>query len=770
MPRLLTLRSFVGVIATVLVAACGGGGGGPSGPGVPVIAAGTPPSGLTGTAYAGYAFSVASGGAAPFQWSTTGTMPPGLALDAGGHLAGTPVTAGTYNVTIIVTDASTPALTGNLPVSLKIADSTIVVAAAPTPPAGVASNPYAGYTFTASGGSPPYTWAVTPGSGALPGGLTLASNGTLSGTPTTAGPFAFSVTATDSAQAPTAGAPQPFNITINAPPPAVIDPGQTPPAGVHGTPYSFTFTATGGYLPLNWAVTAGALPPGLTLGSNGTISGTPTAANATPFAFTVGVSDSGAPPQPATPVAYAITVSDPLPPTISLAPPQPATVGTPYAFQIVAFDGLAPLRWSVMPSPALSASGLGVGLDGLLSGTPSTAGHFPITVDVTDALSQTAPPATVTVRISLARPALTFTATGSMRIPRSGHTATLLNTGKVLVTGGPDASAELYDPATGLFTDTGSMTEARVNHSATLLNVADHTLANYGKVLIVGSVDASAELYDPAAGTFTATGSMTQPRTRPVATLLTTGKVLIVGGNTVANDLLTAELYDPATGTFTATGPMTTTRTRPTATLLTSGKVLVTGDIGSFGGHTAELYDPASGTFTPTGNMTVNRAGHVAIRLQDGTVLVVGTEATADLYDPVAGTFTSLGNASPVRRAFSHTASLRNDGSVLITGADDFLYLYTYVRDLQNRCVKSRRPVEFPVSSTVTALFAPESEAFMLAGDAAPERDGGHTATALPDETVLMVGGTQHIVGLTPLCPHAPISVATPLSSAVLIK
>src|SRR5271166_475039 len=119
MPRLLNVRMFAGVVATMLVAACGGGGG-PSGPGIPVITAGTPPSGLAGTAYAGYAFSVARGGAAPFQWSQTGTLPPGLALDTSGQLAGTPVTAGTYNFTVIVTDASTPALTGNLPISLTI--------------------------------------------------------------------------------------------------------------------------------------------------------------------------------------------------------------------------------------------------------------------------------------------------------------------------------------------------------------------------------------------------------------------------------------------------------------------------------------------------------------------------------------------------------------------------------------------------------------------------------------------------------------------------
>ncbi len=767
MPRFLSLRSLVGVVATVLLAACGGGG--PSGPGQPVIAPGTPPSGLTGTAYAGYAFSVASGGTAPFQWSTSPTMPPGLALDSTGHLAGTPVTAGTYNVTIVVTDASIPALTGTLPISLTIADSPIVVATAPTPPAGVATNSYAGYTFTASGGSPPYTWAVTPGSGALPGGLALASNGTLSGTPTAVGPFAFSVTATDSAQTPTSGPPQWFNITVNPPAALAINPGQVPPAGVHGTPYSFAFTATGGYLPLNWTVTAGALPPGLALAGNGTISGIPTAMSATPFAFTVSVTDSASPAQPPQSAVYSIAISDPPPPTIGNFPLPTASVGTAYQSQFLASAGLAPLRWSVAPSNALTMSGLGVGVDGLLSGTPSTAGHFPITVDVTDALTRTAPPATFTVRISLARPALTFTATGSLRIPRSGHSATLLNTGKVLVAGGPDSSAELYDPATGFFTDTGSMTRTRANHTATLLNVADHTLPNYGKVLIVGSLDASAELYSPAAATFTATGPMTQARTAPVATLLNTGKVLVVGGNTVANDL-TAELYDPSTGTFTATGSLTTARTRPTATLLNSGKVLVAGGTGASAGLTAELYDPASGAFTKTtGNMAVARAGHVAMRLQDGTVLVVGTEATADLYDPVAGSFTALDGTVAVFPADSHTASLRNDGSVIITGWHTFQHLFNFRLDpLPRRCVATSKST-YVTGQAGTVLFAPESDGFSYAGNMSVGRDGGHTATVFPDGTVLIVGGTEHFVGSTGPC-RTPIQSGATLSEAELIK
>src|SRR6516162_11545080 len=147
-------------------------------------------------------------------------------------------------------------------------------------------------------------------------------------------------------------------------------------------------------------------------------------------------------------------------------------------------------------------------------------------------------------------PLFAFTKTGSLGIPRSGHAATLLLTGEVLVTGGgngfPDVTAELYDPATRSFSPTmGHMIEARSGHTASLLSNANPP--NHGKVFIVGSVGTSAELYDPVKRTFAATGSMHHARTSPTATLLNTGKVLIVGGNTSGDQV--AELYDPGSGT-----------------------------------------------------------------------------------------------------------------------------------------------------------------------------------------------------------------------------
>jgi Bacterial Ig-like domain (group 2)/Kelch motif/Galactose oxidase, central domain len=217
-----------------------------------------------------------------------------------------------------------------------------------------------------------------------------------------------------------------------------------------------------------------------------------------------------------------------------------------------------------------------------------------------------------------------FIPDANMTISRNFQSATLMNNGQVLIAGGgnnipvngPLSSAELYDPIAKTFTATGSMTVPRQYATATLLS--------NGMVLIAGGTNfagtfATAELYNPAQGAFTLTGSMSVARANHTATLLNDGKVLIAGGGGAAvfSGLSSAEIYDPATGAFTVTGSMNDARQGQTATLLNNGTVLITGGINSNPIASAELYDPIKGTFTVTGSMTVARWGHTATRITE---------------------------------------------------------------------------------------------------------------------------------------------------------
>ncbi len=273
-----------------------------------------------------------------------------------------------------------------------------------------------------------------------------------------------------------------------------------------------------------------------------------------------------------------------------------------------------------------------------------------------------------------------FSLTGSMHIARANHTATLLANGKVLIAGGGAEEAELYDPQTGLFTLTGSMLGVRGPWSTATL------LAN-GKVLITGGwfgpsdddIDGSAELYDPATGLFTGTPGMSIPRQHHSATLLPDGRVLIAGGLTTGPlwnvTTKTCEIYDPATGTFSPTGAMHDTRMSHTATLLPDGKVLMAAGLTVYPWvvlASAELFDPATGTFAVTGSLNEARHSHTATLLSDGEILITGGGggsvgvyiSSAELYSPLTGVFSPAIPMSAARAY--HTATLLPDGTVLV--------------------------------------------------------------------------------------------------------
>ncbi len=498
--------------------------------------------------------------------------------------------------------------------------------------------------------------------------------------------------------------------------------------------FELRLTGGTGALTWTWAATAGSsLPPGLTITTRiyhqlalGTllpysatvIGGTPTSAGS--YNVVVTVKDSASPPAQGS-ARYTIVIDNSL--TINSTPAPPAgALNLPYSFTFSAFGGIGAQTWTETgPLPP----GLTLSIAGVLSGTPTSTGSFPITVTVTDTFPQS-----VTHDFTVVIAAQGFSTTGSMGSSRFFHSATLLKNGKVLVAGGNGGnnSAELFDPGTGTFAPTGHLVTPRDElHTATLLG--------NGKVLITGGQDngqvtAAAELFDPATGSFSATGSMATARYAHTATMLNNGKVLVAGGLTTNNSTDTAELYDPANGTFTSIGKMVDTRFYHTATLLNNGKVLLTGgladDAQSIGQVSAELFDPATNSFMVVANMGTGRYFHTATLFQNGQVLVAGGEtvvqsatrglASAELFDPSTNSFSPTGSMTAAR--FLHTAVLLGNGTVLVAGGQG---AGLYAMDSAE-------------------LFDPASGTFSITGSMTTARIY-HVATLLANGKVLITGG-----------------------------
>lgn len=289
---------------------------------------------------------------------------------------------------------------------------------------------------------------------------------------------------------------------------------------------------------------------------------------------------------------------------------------------------------------------------------------------------------------------------GLSRIRGTTAVVTLKN-GMVLAAGGgvgqlPVASAELYDPATGKWSTTGSLNVARRGATAVELND--------GRVLLTGGVAgpnilAGSEIYDPTTGRWSEAGAMSTPRLDNTLTVLPDGKVLAAGGTTSSGQagtgagqtiipVASAEVFDPATGMWSPTGSMTSSRFEPTATSLGDGRVLIAGGLGGPGVSgsaglayppvaSAEIYDPAVSAFTSAGRMATARAQQVAARLPDGTVMVAGgvggsdgltTLSGAERFDPATS---SWGGLPPMSAASTGAAAaVLQSGAVLVAGGE----------------------------------------------------------------------------------------------------
>ena len=298
----------------------------------PVIATTSLPGVLNGASYNQQI--VANGGVAPLVFTiSSGSLPPGLHLNTNGFLTGRPtVDGGNFGFTVLVTDQGTPPLTATQ-------SYTIAVGAAPPFSIGTTSmtnaaqgSPYS-FPFTAAGGVPPVTWAIT--SGSLPPGLSLApTTGQITGTPTTQGSFGFTLQATDSSLLPPNGtaqvAQQPLTLTVGPPNPLSIT-TTTLSSAESATDYSVPIHVTGGIGPFTWVITSGILPSGLSLDpTSGVISGVPTAVSTN--TFTVQVTDSESPAQQA---------SQTLILSVLASPANNALLSGNYVFTFNGFDGAA---------------------------------------------------------------------------------------------------------------------------------------------------------------------------------------------------------------------------------------------------------------------------------------------------------------------------------------------------------------------------------------------------------------------------------------------
>jgi N-acetylneuraminic acid mutarotase len=347
----------------------------------------------------------------------------------------------------------------------------------------------------------------------------------------------------------------------------------------------------------------------------------------------------------------------------------------------------------------------------------------------------------------------------AMNYSRAYHAAVLLADGRVLVAGGLGGfgatsaattnslnTVEIYDPSTNTWTTKASMAASRIAPTATLLQ--------NGKVLVTGGYSSStyyatAELYNPTTNTWSAAGTMTGlvGRARHTATLLGNGKVLVVGGTTNGTaSTATASLYDPLLNLWTATVlPPTAGRFHHTATLLSNGKVLIAGGVSSSTTslNSAELFNPLLNTFAATPNMPAVRQQHSETALATGKVLLTGgvgattaSLATTAIYDPTANTWAAGASMASARKG--HDAALLSDGTVVAFGGLDGT---TY--------------------RTTEETYNPTSNTWSVVGHDYNNAHAYHSATTLQNGRVLMAGGYTtggSLLGYSEILVHQPIN------------
>ncbi len=321
---------------------------------------------------------------------TRGSLPPGMQLTSAGLLSGTPTQFGVYSFTLAGCDTTTPqpqCANG----STSIVVNTNITLLQFNPPAqlpgGVQGQPYAGFQFVATGGTTPYHFT----SASLPAGFQLSDGGYLSGSPSRAGVFNFSVSACDTESQPQCLS-RATSTTITNPVPLLQILTTALPNAIKGQPYDQFLHGQGGASPLKWSLTT--LPPaGLLLSIAGELKGTPTVSGS----FTLNVLLSGqSNDTPAVSAKLALTITLVQPPTIPPVQLPVAYLKSVYrSAQLPVNGGLAPFTWTILSGSL--PPGLSLSAPGVISGTPQPVGIvnangkvYTFTVQVKDSLNQRA--------------------------------------------------------------------------------------------------------------------------------------------------------------------------------------------------------------------------------------------------------------------------------------------------------------------------------------------------------------------------------------------
>ena len=615
LPAGLNLNSAIGQISgtpteagtfTITLSAINAGGSGTATltltivPPAPVVTSAATASGTVGSSFT-YQITANNN---PASYSATG-LPAGLNLNSvTGQITGTPTEAGTFTITLSAKNAGG---TGTATLTLTIVPPAPVISSAATASGTVGSS----FTYQIIANNNPANYSAT----GLPPGLNLnPATGQITGTPAEAGTFTIALSAKNAGGSGTA------TLTLTIVPPAPVITSAATANGTVGT--SFTYQISANNNPTNYSATG--LPMGLNLNpATGQITGTP--AEAGTFTITLSAKNAGG----AGTATLTLTIVPPAP-VISSAETAAGTVGSSFIYQITASHN--PTNYS--------ATGLPAGLNlnpatGQITGTPTVAGTFTVTLSAANAGGT----GTKTLALTITGAAAARIDTGPlMNTARMGHYIAALPDGRVAVFGGHGQgfvslnSMEIWNSSSNAF---ASVTMPSSFDGGALVRLADgrYLIAGGAANLGVAPGYKTAQIFDPAAGTVTATAStMVRARCSNSGALLGNGKALIVGGWYSSDSGGYGEIYDPASGTFTATGPLNTARALPMVLPTSDGQAVIAGGSGVFGSPPAlervELYDPTNNTFSVRSEAVF--AGETGWRLYTGFGREIGEQRMAD--------------------------------------------------------------------------------------------------------------------------------------------